>query len=284
MAAKIAPRPRRSSPPRRRWLLIGLLAGVALGGLALFLVDYLNARPAGPVRIVASIMFVTGTALTVLVVLGEERSAKAAVVAAGLIPVIVVLVQLPGPPTTQTHPILRTPAQPACGPGQQHVRELNRERDYRSEPAMSAVNYTVRQTKNQLTFDLNARITGRLQPGSALYLLATADQSTRDSRVPPNPGFSGYTFFGPVVPAATGCWTAPTARLGYPGFCGVTAVLVLALVSQERAADWERRYNGPGHPAQTPVPLDKLTGVELLQSFPIPTRAYCPAPTSAATG
>ena len=130
MAAKTAARPRRSSPSRRRWLFIGPLAGLALAGLALFLYDYLNAGPAGPVRIVASIMFVTGTALTVLVLLGEERSAKAAVVAAGLIPVIVVLVQLPGPTTRPTHPVIRTPAQTACGPGQQHVRQPNRERDY----------------------------------------------------------------------------------------------------------------------------------------------------------
>jgi len=284
MAAKTAARPRRSSPSRRRWLFIGPLAGLALAGLALFLYDYLNAGPAGPVRIVASIMFVTGTALTVLVLLGEERSAKAAVVAAGLIPVIVVLVQLPGPTTRPTHPVIRTPAQTACGPGHQHVRQLNRERDYRDELAMSNVNYTVRRSGEQLTFDLNARISGRLQPGSTLYLLTTADPSTHDSLVPPHPGFSGYTFFGPVVPAATGCWTAPTARLGYPGFCGVTAVLVLTLVSQEQATAWERQYNGPGHPPQTPVPLAKLAGAELLQSFPIPTRPYCPAPQTAVTG
>ncbi len=46
-------------------------------------------------------------------------------------------------------------------------------------------------------------------------------------------------------------------------------------MSRERAAALEREYNGPGHPPQKPVPASELTDVELLQSFPIPTRRYC---------
>ncbi len=221
MASRTPPQP---SPSRRRQLVAVPLGLIALVGLGVFLVDYLGSGPAGPVRIVGSILFVTGTALATLILLGEERSKKAAVVTAGLIPVIVVLIQLPGP---GTEPDPDPAPLSSCGVGKQQIDTLDRERDYRQEPTMANVRYTVQKVGAQLYFSLNARISGRPQPGSTLYLLATADPGTSDSLVPPNPGFTEYTFFGPISAAASGCWSVPRARLGYPGFCGVTAIFVV---------------------------------------------------------
>lgn len=125
------------------------------------------------------------------------------------------------------------------------------------------------------------RVEGRPAAGDVLYLVGTADPSTRDSNPEHKSGTPNYFFLTPITLDGQGCWTVERRQVGYDCAGGLTFAHSLALlhaadaqnlVSQQKS-DPNLRDNGFSENEFGKLP------VSLLQTFEIDTTpAACTQP------
>ena len=125
------------------------------------------------------------------------------------------------------------------------------------------------------------RVDGRPAAGDILYLIGTADPSTRDSTPERNRATSGYFLIEPIKPDPQGCWTVERRQVGYDCAGGVTFWHSLALMHAADAQRLVQRQKDDSDLRDNGFPEDefKKLPVSLLQTFDIDTTpAACSQP------